>query len=114
MFREVRENFSGKSYNSNFCLQQLQIQASRHDKASQAVDNLDIGIGRMHRMEEMHPMVEGYHNNQDPPVIVQPNKDLTPSSTRCQTTVYPHRIHMLTNHHLTIVYYQDNIIKQQQ
>ena len=115
MFHEVRENFSGKSYISNFSLQQLQIQALRHDKASQAVDNWDIGIARMLRMEEMHPMVEGYHNNQDPPAIVQPNKmqELTLSSTRCQTRVYPHQIHMLTNHRLMIVYYQDNIIKQQ-
>ena len=38
----------------------------------------------MHTMEETHPTLEGYHNNQWPPVIVQPNKmqELMPSSTR--------------------------------
>ena len=48
------------------------------------MDDWDVGIGRMHRMEETHPTVENYHNNQDPPVIVQPNKmqELTLSSTR--------------------------------
>ena len=35
-------------------------------------------------MEETHPIVEGYHNNQEPPMIVQPSKmqELTQSSTR--------------------------------
>ena len=48
------------------------------------MDDWNVGIARMHRMEETHPTVESYHNNQDPPVIVQPNKmqELTPSSTR--------------------------------
>ena len=84
MFREVRENLSGKSDNSNFRLQQVQTQALRHDKASQSMDDWDIGVARIHRIEEMHPTLEGYHNNQDPPMIVQPNKmqELTPSSTR--------------------------------
>ena len=84
MFREVRENFNGKSNNSNFRLQQFQTQALKHDKASQSMDDWDVRIARMHRMEETHPIVENYHNNQDPPVIVQPNKmqELTLSSTR--------------------------------
>ena len=53
-------------------------------KASQSMDDWGVGMTRMHRMEEMHPTVEGYHNNQEPPVIVQPNKmqELTPSLTR--------------------------------
>ena len=84
MFREVRENFGGKSDNLNFRLQQFQTQALKHDKASQSMDDWDVGIARMHKMEETHPTVENYHNNQDPPVIVQPNKmqELTLSSTR--------------------------------
>ena len=84
MFREVRENFNGKSNNSNFHLQQFQTQALKQDKASQSMDDWDVGIARMHRMEETHPTVENYHNNQDPPVIVQPNKmqELTLSLTR--------------------------------
>ena len=38
----------------------------------------------MHRMEETHPTVDSYSNNQEPPVIVQPNKmqELTQSLTR--------------------------------
>ena len=65
-----------KSDNLNFRLQQFQTQALRHD--------WDVGVARMHRIEETHPTVEGYHNNQDPPVIVQPNKmqELTPSLIR--------------------------------
>ena len=84
MFHEVRENFGGKSDNLNFHLQQFQTQALKHDKALQFMDDWDVGIARMHRMEETHPTVENYHNNQDPPVIVQPNKmqELTPSATR--------------------------------
>ena len=82
MFCEVRENYSGKCDNLN-------------DKASQSMDDWDVGVARMHIMEEMHPTVEGYHNNQDPPVIVQPNKmqeltHLRQEVTRCQTIVYPH------------------------
>ena len=48
------------------------------------MDDWGVGMARMHRMEVMHPTVEGYHNNQEPPVIVQPNKmqELTSSSTR--------------------------------
>ena len=84
MFREVRENFKRKSDNSNFRLEQFQTQALKQDKASQSMDDRDVGIARMHRMEETHPTVENYHNNQDPPIIVQPNKmqELTLSSTR--------------------------------
>ena len=84
MFCEIRENNSGKSDNSSFRLQQVQTQNLRHNKASQSMDDWAAGMARMHRMEEMHPTVEGYHNNQEPPVIVQPNKmqELTPSSTR--------------------------------
>ena len=56
----------------------------KQDKASQAMDDWGVGIARMHTMEETHPTLEGYHNDQGPPVIVQPNKmqELTPSSTR--------------------------------
>ena len=56
----------------------------KQDKASQAMDECGIGIARMHMMEETQPTLEGYHNNQGPPVIVQPNKmqELTSSSTR--------------------------------
>ena len=84
MFREIRENSSGKSDNSSFHLQQLQTLALKHDKASQSMDNWNIGVARMHRMEETHPTVESNHNNQDSPMIVQPNKmqELTPSPTR--------------------------------
>ena len=84
VFREVRENFSGKNDNLNFRLQQVQTQALSYDKASQSIDDWDVGIARMHTIEETHPTVEGYHNNQDPPIIVQPNKmqELTPSLTR--------------------------------
>ena len=84
MFREIRENTSGKSKNSSFCLQQVQARSLKHDKASQSMDDWAVGMVRMHRMEETHPIVEGYHNNQEPPMIVQPNKmqELTPSSTR--------------------------------
>ena len=59
-------------------------QTLKHNKASQSMDNWDVEIARMHRMEERHPTLESYHNNQDPPVIVQPNKmqELTPSSIR--------------------------------
>ena len=48
------------------------------------MDDWNVGIARMNRMEETHPTVESYHNNQDLPVIVQPNKmqELTPSLTR--------------------------------
>ena len=48
------------------------------------MDDWDIGIARIHRMEDTHPTVENYHNNQDLPVIVQPNKmqELTLSSKR--------------------------------
>ena len=79
MFHGMRE-----SDNSNFRLQPIQTKTTAQDKASQAVDDWDIGLARMHRMEEAHAMVEGYRNNQETPVVVQPNKtqDLTPSMTR--------------------------------
>ena len=56
----------------------------RQDKGSQSMDDWGVGVARMHRMEETHQTLEDYHNNQGPPVIIQPNKmqDLTPSSTR--------------------------------
>ena len=84
MFREVRGNPCGRSDNSNYCLQQTQTQNVRHDKGLQSMDDWGVGVARMHRMEETHQTLEDYHNNQGPPVIVQPNKmqDLTPSSTR--------------------------------
>ena len=84
MFHEVGQKHSEKSDNLHFCLQQVQTQGLKHDKALQSMDNLDVGVARMHRMEETHPTVEGCHTNQEPPVIVQPNKmqELTPSSTR--------------------------------
>ena len=48
------------------------------------MDDWGVGVARMHRMEETHQTLEDYHNNQGPPVIVQPNKmqDLMPSLTR--------------------------------
>ena len=84
MFREIRGNPCGKSDNSNYRLQQTQSQNVKQDKASQAMDEWGVGIARMHTMEETHPTLEGYHNNQGPPVIVQPNKmqELMPSSAR--------------------------------
>ena len=84
MFHEIRGNPYGKSDNLNYCLQQTQSQNVKQDKASQAMDDWGVGIARMHTIEETHPTLEGYHNNQGPPVIVQPNKmqELTPSSTR--------------------------------
>ena len=84
MFREIRGNPCRKSDNLNYRLQQIQSQNVKQDKASQAMDDWGVGIARMHTMEETHPTLEGYHNNQGPPVIVQPNKmqELTPSSTR--------------------------------
>ena len=84
MFREIRRNSCGKSDNSNYRLQQTQSQNVKQDKASQAMDEWGVGIARMHTMEETHPTLEGYCNNQGPPVIVQPNKmqELTPSLTR--------------------------------
>ena len=115
--QQVRENFKGKSNNLNFRLQQFQTQALKQDKASQSMDDWDVGIARMHRMEETHPTVENYHSNQDPPVIVQPNKmqELTPSSTRSYQmpdySVPPlntHTYKSLPDDSLL----QDNIIKQ--
>ena len=44
-----------------------------------------MGVTRMHRMEEeTHPPLGIYHPSQDPPLVVQPNKDheLTASSVR--------------------------------
>ena len=117
MFCKIRENPSGKSDNSSFCLQQLQTQALKHDKASQSMENWNVGLARMHRMEETHPTVESYHNNQDPPMIVQPNKmqELTPSSTRSYQmpdySVPPPNTQGYKSP-LMIVYYQDNITKQ--
>ena len=68
----------------NYRLQQTQSQNVRQDKGSQSMDDWGVGVARMHRMEETHQTLEDYHNNQGPPVIVQPNKmqDLTPSLTR--------------------------------
>ena len=79
MFHRVRE-----SDNSNFRSQPIQTKTTAQDKASQAVDDWDIGLARMNRMEKAHAMVEGYRNSQETPVVVQPNKtqDLTPSMTR--------------------------------
>ena len=71
MFCEIRGNPCGKSDNSNYRLQQTQGQNMKQDKASQAMDDWGVGIARMHTMEETHPTLEGYHNNQGPPVIVQ-------------------------------------------
>ena len=84
MFREVRGHSCGKSDNLNYHLQQAQTQNMKQDKASQSMDDWGVGVARMHKMEETHQTLEGYHNNQGPPVIVQPNKmqELTPSSTR--------------------------------
>ena len=77
MFCEIRGNPCGKSDNSNYRLQQTQSQNVKQDKASQAMDDWGVGIARMHTMEETHPTLEGYHNN-------QPNKmqELMPSLTR--------------------------------
>ena len=84
MFHEVRGNPCGRSDNSNYHLQQTQTQNVKQDKGSQSIDDWGVGVARMHRMEETHQTLEDYHNNQGPPVIIQPNKmqDLTPSSTR--------------------------------
>ena len=84
MFCEERGDPWGRSDNSNYRLQQAQTQNVKQDKASQSMDDWGVGVARMHRMEETHQTLEDYHNNQGPPVIVQPNKmqELTPSSTR--------------------------------
>ena len=84
MFLEVRGDPCRRSDNSNYHLQQAQTQNVKQDKASQSMDDWGVGVARMHRMEKTHQTLEDYHNNQGPPVIVQPNKmqELTPSSTR--------------------------------
>ena len=84
MFREVRGDPCGRSDNLNYRLQEAQTQNMKQDKASQSMDNWGVGVARMHRMEETHQTLEDYHNNQGPPVMVQPNKmqELMPSSTR--------------------------------
>ena len=84
IFHEVRGDPCRRSENSNYHLQQAQTQNVKQDKASQSIDDSGVGVARMHRMEETHQTLEDDHNNQGPPVIVQPNKmqELTPSSTR--------------------------------
>ena len=84
MFREIGQKYSEKSDYSNFRLHHIQPEGIKHDKASQSIDNWDVGIARMHRMEEAHQIAEGYHTNQELPMIVQPNKmqEFTLSSTR--------------------------------
>ena len=84
MFCEIEQKYSEKNDYSNFHLHHVQLDVTKQDKASQSMDNWDIGIARMHRMEETHHMVEGYHPNKEPPVIAQSNKmqEFTPSSTK--------------------------------
>ena len=84
MFREIRGNLCGKSDNLNYRLRQTQNQNTKQDKAPQAMDDWGVGIARMHMMEDTYSTLEGYHNNQRSPVIVQPDKthELTPSSTK--------------------------------
>ena len=84
MFCEIGQKYSEKNDYSNFRLHHVQLDVTKQDKASQSMDNLDIWIARMHRMEETHHMAEGYHPNKEPPVIAQPNKmqEFTPSSTK--------------------------------
>ena len=84
MFREIGQKHSEKRDYSNFCLEPVQTQGLKQDKVSQSMDNWDVGVARMHRMEETHPTVEGYHTNQEQPMIVQSKKmqELTPSPTR--------------------------------
>ena len=84
MFRDIGQKNSENNNYSNFCSQRVQLEGSRHDKASQSSDGLNVGVARMHRMEETYQLAEIYHPSQDPPVIVQPNKnqEFTPSSTK--------------------------------
>ena len=75
MFHEAGQKYSKNNDYSNFCSHQMQLEGLKHDKASQSSDNWNVGIARMHRMEETHQPTETYHPSQDPPVIVQPNKN---------------------------------------
>ena len=84
MFHEMGRKQSKNNDYSNFHLHQRQITSDKHDKASQSSDDWNMGMVRMHRMEEMQKPSEVYHPNQDPPVVVQPNKnhEFTLSSTK--------------------------------
>ena len=50
MFHEIGQKYSKKSDYSNFHLHHVQTEGMKHNKASQSIDNSDIGIARMRRM----------------------------------------------------------------
>ena len=84
MFHEIGQKDSEKNDYSNFCLYHVQQDGTKHNKVSQSSHDWNMGMARMHRMEQTHQPSEIYHPNQDPPVVVQPNKDheFTPSSAK--------------------------------
>ena len=77
----------------------MQASYNKHDKSSQSSNDWNIGMARMQRMEGMYQIPEGYQPNQDPPLIVQPNRnqEFTASSMK-SCRIQDYSIPQLTTH----------------